>query len=76
MYSPTMLSDGLWEYHEKTSVMTACAYRDSIEVDNFIYLRFAVFTAVTMKNVVLWYIKPQFVLHRRHIKSPLQSPAG
>jgi hypothetical protein len=29
-----------------------------------------------MKNAVLWDIKPQFVLHRRHITSPLQSPAG
>jgi hypothetical protein len=28
-----------------------------------------------MKNVVFWNIKPQFVLHRRHITSPLQSPA-
>jgi hypothetical protein len=33
------------------------------------------FTAVTMKNVVFWDIKTQFLLHRRHI-SPLQSPAG
>jgi hypothetical protein len=29
-----------------------------------------------MKNVVFWDIKTQFVLHRRHITSPLQSPAG
>jgi hypothetical protein len=34
------------------------------------------FTAVTMKNAVFWDIKTQFVLHRRHITSPLQSPAG
>jgi hypothetical protein len=33
-------------------------------------------TAVTMKNVVFWDIKTQFVLHRRHITSPLQSPAS
>jgi hypothetical protein len=39
-------------------------------------IRFEVFTAVTMKNVVLWDIKTQFVLHRRHITSPLQSPAS
>jgi hypothetical protein len=38
--------------------------------------RFEVFTAVTMKNVVFWDIKTQFVLHRRHITSPLQSPAS
>jgi hypothetical protein len=40
------------------------------------FVRFEVFTAVTMRNVVFWDIKPQFVLHRRHITSPLQSPAG
>jgi hypothetical protein len=40
------------------------------------YVRFEVFTAVTMKNVVFWDIKPQFVLHRRHITSPLQRPAS
>jgi hypothetical protein len=28
-----------------------------------------------MKNAVFWYIKAQFVLHRRHITSPLQTPA-
>jgi hypothetical protein len=33
-------------------------------------------TAVTMKNVVFWDIKPLFVLHRGHITSPLQSPGG
>jgi hypothetical protein len=31
---------------------------------------------LTMKNGVLWYIKTQFVLHRRHNTSPLQSPAS
>jgi hypothetical protein len=35
-----------------------------------------VFTAVTMKNVVFWDKKKHFVLHRRHITSPLQSPAS
>jgi hypothetical protein len=40
------------------------------------YVRFEVFTAVTVKNVVFWHIKPQFVLHMRHITPPLQSPAG
>jgi hypothetical protein len=43
---------------------------------HIILVRSEVFTAVTMKNVVFWDIKPQFVLHRRHITSPLQSPAG
>jgi hypothetical protein len=37
-------------------------------------VRFEVFTAVTMKNAVFWDIKTQFVLHRRHIMSLLQSP--
>jgi hypothetical protein len=32
--------------------------------------------AVTVKNVVLRDIKPQLVLHRRHIMSPLQRSAG
>jgi hypothetical protein len=39
-------------------------------------VRFEVFTEVTMKNVVFWDIKTQFVLHRRHITSSLQSLAG
>jgi hypothetical protein len=38
--------------------------------------RFEVFTAVTMMTAVLWDVKAQFVLHRKHIMSPLQSPAG
>jgi hypothetical protein len=32
--------------------------------------------AATMKNVVFWDIKTQVVLHRRHITSPLHSPAS
>jgi hypothetical protein len=39
-------------------------------------VRSEVSMAVTMKNVVFWDIKTQFVLHRRHSTSPLQSPAG
>jgi transposase-like protein len=37
---------------------------------------YKVFTAVTMKNVVFWDIRTQFVLHRRLITSPLDSPAS
>jgi hypothetical protein len=37
---------------------------------------FEVFTAVTMKNIVFWDIKTQFLPHRRHITSPLQRTAG
>jgi hypothetical protein len=43
---------------------------------NIICVRFEVFTVVTMKNVVFWDIETQFLLHRRHIMSPLQSPTG
>jgi hypothetical protein len=50
------------------------ALADSMTVHTCV--RFEVFTAVTMKNVVFWDIKTQFVLHRRHITSPLHSPAG
>jgi hypothetical protein len=39
-------------------------------------VRFEVLTAVTVKNVVFWDITTQFVLHKRHITSPLQSTAG
>jgi hypothetical protein len=39
-------------------------------------VRFEVFTAVTMKNVAFWDIRIHFVLHRRHITSPLQGPAS
>jgi hypothetical protein len=39
------------------------------------YVRFEVFTAVTVKNSVFWDIKTLFVPHRKHTTSPLQSPA-
>jgi hypothetical protein len=29
-----------------------------------------------MKNIVFWNIKTQFVLHRKHITSPLPSPSS
>jgi hypothetical protein len=31
---------------------------------------------ILKKNVVFWDIKTQFVLHRRYITSPLESPAS
>jgi hypothetical protein len=49
--------------------------KDAITADVYI-VRFEVLTAVTMKNAVFWDIKTQFVLHRRHITSPIQTPAG
>jgi hypothetical protein len=39
------------------------------------YIRFEVFTAVTMK-IVFWDIKTQFVPHKKRITSPLQRPAS
>jgi hypothetical protein len=39
-------------------------------------VRFEVFTAVTMKNVVFWAIESQFVPYRRHITATLQSSTG
>jgi hypothetical protein len=45
-------------------------------INQQISTEFVVFTAVIMMNVVCWDIKTQFVLHRRHITSPLQSPAS
>jgi hypothetical protein len=45
--------------------------------ENFIYIViFEVLTAVTLKNVVFWDIKPRFVPHRRHITYPLQISAS
>jgi hypothetical protein len=39
-------------------------------------VRSEIFNAMTMKNVVFWDIELLFVPHRRHITSPLQSPAS
>jgi hypothetical protein len=39
-------------------------------------VKFEVFTAVAMKSGVFWDIKTEFVLHRRHVTSRLQSPAS
>jgi hypothetical protein len=48
----------------------------SLAKSNITDVRFRGFTEVTMKNAVFWDIKTQFVLHRRHITSPLQSQVG
>jgi hypothetical protein len=39
-------------------------------------VRLDVFAAVAMKNDDFWDIKTQFLLHRRHITSPLQRPTS
>jgi hypothetical protein len=36
-------------------------------------VKFGVFTAVTLKYALFWDRNIQFVPHRKHIKSPLQS---
>jgi hypothetical protein len=41
--------------------------------NNLAYVRFEVFTAVTMMNAVFWVIETQFVPQREHFTSPLQS---
>jgi hypothetical protein len=40
------------------------------------HVKFQVFTVVIMKNAVFWDINTQFVPRKKHITSPLQSPAG
>jgi hypothetical protein len=40
---------------------------------HIINIEFQVFTAVTMKNSVLWDIKTRFVPRRKNITSPLQN---
>jgi hypothetical protein len=49
---------------------------NEVKTKKLLYVRFEVFTAVTTKKAVFWDIKVQFVLYRRHITSPLQSPAS
>jgi hypothetical protein len=40
------------------------------------YIRFEVFTAVTLKNAIFWDIKAQFTPDKKHNMSPLKSPAS
>jgi hypothetical protein len=50
-------------------------YTDEFQTDLLaFFVRLEVLTAVIMKNIVFWDIKTQFVLHRRHVSFPLQSP--
>jgi hypothetical protein len=41
-----------------------------------ILVRYEIYMPVTMKDAVFWDIKTQLVPHRRHITSPLKSPAS
>jgi hypothetical protein len=66
--------DGAWM---KTPPLLNPSYMPGSDVTSKeAHVRFEVFTAVTLKNAVFWDIKIQFVLHRRHITSLLQSPAS
>jgi hypothetical protein len=67
--------------YSSLNVDAVCSSETSVDFEQFRgnilqNVRLEVFTAVTMKNVVFWDIKAQFVLHRRHITSLLQSPAS
>jgi hypothetical protein len=49
---------------------------NSLALEEDIVNRFEIFTAAMAKNAVFWDIRSQFVPHRKHVASPLQSPAG
>jgi hypothetical protein len=44
-------------------------YVSATEPSPLIYVRFQVFTPVTMNNAVFWDIKSQIILHRKHMVS-------
>jgi hypothetical protein len=60
-----------WAYDIDHSLVSSSEIRNKWR-----FIRLQVFTAVAMKNGVFWDITPQFILHRKHITSSLQSPAG
>jgi hypothetical protein len=51
----------------------ASIYKTGVQLDSVTIVRSEVFTAVTMKNAVFWYTETQFVSHRKHILSLLQT---
>jgi hypothetical protein len=55
---------------------TVTKIQDLSSPEYLINVRFEVFTAVTMKNAVFCDIKTQFIPHRRHITSLVQSKAS
>jgi hypothetical protein len=61
----SLLLAGSWRYFEKSYVLQI--------LENG---RFEVFKAVIIKNATLWEIETQFMSHKEHVTSPLQSPAG
>jgi hypothetical protein len=64
------------KWNSNSPLLHGLSYPDSILLKtlttNIKNVRFEALTAVTIKNSVFWEIKTQFVLHRRHITSPLQ----
>jgi hypothetical protein len=60
----------------KCPINTENVIQDELSHTHHKFVRFEVFTAVTMKNAVFWETKSQFIPHRKHITSLLQSPAG
>jgi hypothetical protein len=63
-------------YHVRFEIFTAVTMKNAFEVFTAVTMKnvFEIFTAV--KTVVFCDIKTYFVPHRKHITSPLQSPAG
>jgi hypothetical protein len=63
-------------YENPVRTSQETCYVSATESSRLCYERFGGFMAVTMKDVIFWDIKTRFVLHRRHITFPLQSPAN
>jgi hypothetical protein len=51
-------------------------YLSAAEPSQLMLCKIEIFTAVTVRSAVFWNMKTDFVPHRRHITSPLQSPAS
>jgi hypothetical protein len=54
-----------------TTIIRPSPETDSLGESSWYVLKFDVFTAVTIKNAAFGDIKTQFLLHMRHITSPL-----
>jgi hypothetical protein len=59
-----------------TPYMSAFTNANIMQVPTFASIADDADAVKNMNNVVFWDIKTQFVLHRRHITSPLQSSAS
>jgi hypothetical protein len=65
-----MASSGI---RKPSSYVTGDTLRLCYRVQSVNAVRFDVLAAVTMKNVVFWDIKTQFVPHRRHLRLTTES---